>query len=77
MSDKQLNEEFKKLEAQIRKGTQFGGGDSRAILGVALLGQAIVNLDRTSTRLAVVNVILAVILAAIGVMQICLMLHGH
>ena len=36
---KDLADEFEKLETQIRTGVQFGGGtDSRAMLGIALLG---------------------------------------
>lgn len=42
-----------------------------------LLGIAIRKLDRTSARLALANVALAVVLAIIGMIQVWLMLHGH
>jgi hypothetical protein len=76
--EEDLGKRFKELETSIRQSVQFAGGtDSRGMLGIALLGQAIVKLDRTSTRLAVANVVLAVILAAIGGVQIFLMVRGH
>jgi hypothetical protein len=34
-------------------------------------------LDRTSSRLAIVNIILTVVVVLIGVLQVVLMIRGH
>ena len=58
---------------------QTGQGilDMRVNRVLALLGKAVVRLDRTSGRLAMVNIALTITLAVIGVIQIVLMVKGH
>ena len=76
--DKNLAEEFVTLEKQVRTTVQIGGGtDSRLMLGVALLGQSIVRLDKTSSRLAWINIGVGCIVMLIGVLQVIVMLKGH
>lgn len=85
MSQKDLGDEFEKLETAVRNSVQFGGGtDSRAMLGIALLGQAIVRLDKTSTQLATANVKLTKMytwltgaILLVSIIQIGLMLRGR
>jgi hypothetical protein len=54
------------------------------MLGIALLGQAIVRLDKTSTTLATANLKLATMytwltaaILLVSIIQICLMLRGR
>jgi hypothetical protein len=75
-SREELEKQFMKLEAELEplSGQFTGVTDARAILGIALLGIATVKLDRTSSRLATVNICLTVALVVVGVIQIILML---
>lgn len=41
------------------------------------LGLAVIRLDRTSARLAKANIVIAIVLAVIGVVQVVLMVKGH
>jgi hypothetical protein len=92
MSTEDLGAEFDKLEANVRGSVQIGGGtDSREMLGVTLLGQAIVKLDKTSTELAKANIeltrvnvrltkmytLLTVAILAVSTIQAVLMMSGH
>ena len=43
---------------------------------VASLGLSVLKLDASSTRLAVVNIVLTIVLVIIGGIQICLMIRG-
>ncbi|MGA9039891.1 MAG: hypothetical protein WB421_05095 [Terriglobales bacterium] len=75
--DKALDSELEKLEETTRHGASYTGTDYRIIRPAVLLGLAVRKLDNTSTRLALANIILAAVLAIIGVVQICLMVRGH
>lgn len=78
MKKDKLEEDIEALEGQIRSGVQFvGGADSRLLIGTTLLGKAILRLDRTSSRLAWINIALAVIVVVIGIFQVILMVKGH
>ena len=44
---------------------------------IAFLGKAVLRLDRTSTRLAIVNIVLTAVILIVGLIQIVLMLRGH
>jgi len=50
-----------------------GGFDPNATWALALLGKSVIRLDRTSSRLAIVNIVLTVVIVAIGVVQVVLM----
>jgi hypothetical protein len=76
-SREDLEGDFSQLEKDVRAGTaSTGGTDTRAILGILLLGIAIVKLDRTSSRLSLVNIFLGVALLIAAAIQICLMVHA-
>jgi hypothetical protein len=78
MKKPNLNSDFLELEKQVRSGVQtYGGSDTREILGIALLGQAITKLDHTSTFLSWVNISVGIVVALIGTLQIYLMIKGH
>jgi len=58
-------------------GAQANFGDARVTSAIGYLGKAVLKLDRTSSRLAVVNIVLTAVILAVGVVQIYLMLRGH
>lgn len=49
----------------------------RMIAATAVLVKSVLFLDESSSRLAIVNIILAFVLVFIGIMQIVLMFRGH
>jgi len=56
-----------------------GGGtviDTNVSRALALLGKAVVRLDTTSSRLAVVNIVLTAVILLVGVVQIVLRLRA-
>jgi hypothetical protein len=56
-----------------------GGGtviDTNVSRALALLGKGVVRLDGTSSRLAVVNIVLTAVILLVGVVQIVLMLRA-
>jgi hypothetical protein len=74
----ELDEAFDKLLAIDKSEvTAVGYGALNGIRAAALLGKAIKKLDRTSTLLAIGNIVVGLGLAVIGIVQICLMLRGH
>ncbi len=64
-----LTDEQKELAASMRSG-QLGHT-------VVLLGKAILRLDRTSSRLAIVGIVLTIVVVITGIIQTVLMLKGH
>jgi len=76
-SREDLESQFSELEKEVKGGSKSTGGtDTRAILGTLYLGMAVVKLDRTSSRLSLVNIFLGVALLIAAVVQICLMVRG-
>ena len=52
-------------------------GDAGTTRAIGLLGKAVLRLDKTSTRLAIVNIALAVVFLLLGVIQLVVMLRGR
>jgi hypothetical protein len=60
------------------KGSQNNfGPDVRVAGALGILVEAVVRLDKTSRRLAVVSIVLTGVILAVGIVQIGLMLRGH
>lgn len=78
-SEKELEMAFDKIltEGPELYGTTSGYVDRSGAIATSLLAKAILKLNRTSGRLAMVNTWLTVALLLIGVLQIVLMLRGH
>lgn len=51
--------------------------DHRVIRAISLLTASIIRLDKTSSRMAVVNIGLTIVILLVGIVQIILMLRGH
>jgi hypothetical protein len=56
--------------------TEAGFHTKRIVSAIALLGKSTVRLDRTSSRLAKVNIALTVVVVLIGILQLVLMFWG-
>jgi hypothetical protein len=69
----ELKEDFDALLKPTGGGGNFGADSTKPI---ALLGKAIMRLDRTSAHLAWVNIGLGVAILLAALVQICLMLRG-
>jgi hypothetical protein len=69
----ELEGNFDALLKPTGGGANFGADPTKPI---ALLGKAIIRLDKTSARLAWVNIGLGVAILLAALVQICLMLHG-
>jgi hypothetical protein len=54
-----------------------GGTDTSAVRGLGVLTKAILRLDRTSSRLAIITIVLTVVIILVGIVQIVLMLRGR
>jgi hypothetical protein len=70
------------LEARFRTiqdqpSTPMSHSDRNVEIAVGVLGEAVVRLEKVSTRLSWINIILAVVIACVGVIQIVVMLRGH
>ena len=76
MEDKDLDDSLEDL-VKLVKASNEKSVAMAAQWGTALLGIAVRKLDQTSKRLAWVNIALTVALAIIGIVQVCLMLHGR
>jgi len=74
--DEKLEREFDQLAATIG-GSQANFGDARTTSAIGYLGKAVLRLDRTSGRLALVNIVLTAVILIVGLIQIVLMLRGH
>jgi len=73
--EKELHHVWRSVtEGQV---TVIGASDTALVKGMALLGLAVIRLDKTSSRLAKINIVLAVALLLGGVAQIILMVRGH
>jgi hypothetical protein len=58
-------------------GGQANFGDARTVSAIGYLGKAVLKLDKTSSLLAVVIIVLTAVILIVGVVQIVLMLRGH
>jgi predicted membrane channel-forming protein YqfA (hemolysin III family) len=76
MEDKELDNALENVVKLVKQSNEKSGAMA-VPWGTALLGIAVRKLDQTSKRLAWVNIGLTVALAIIGMVQVCLMLHGH
>lgn len=71
------------LLARLRKvfkpqGAQSNfGPDARVAPALGILVEAVVRLDKTSRRLAIVNIVLTGVILLVGIVQIILMFRGH
>jgi hypothetical protein len=72
-----LEAEFEKLAGSILESANTPWQNATVVKALSLLGISIVQLDRTSSRLAMVYIFLTVVLGIIGIVQIVLMLRGH
>jgi len=70
-----LKKEFEKMTLpQVGGRNNFSPEHIKDAIGY--LGMAIMKLDATSSRLAIVNIVLTVVLVGIGVLQVILMFRG-
>ena len=76
MGKEELDREFDRLTATTGA-SQSNFGDVGMTKAIAFLGKAVLRLDRTSTRLAIVNIVLTAVILIVGLIQIVLMLRGH
>ena len=61
----------------VTVGGAYGNVDAHITSAIGYLGKAVLMLDRTSSRLAIVNIVLTAVILMVGLIQICLMLRGH
>jgi hypothetical protein len=54
-----------------------GASDTALVKGTAVLGLAVIRLDKTSSRLSKVNIALTVVILLVGIAQIALMICQH
>jgi hypothetical protein len=71
-----LEREFDFLTAKV-DGSQANYGDARTTSAIGYLGKAVLKLERASSRLAIVNIVLTAVILVVGLVQIVLMLRGH
>lgn len=62
---------------QPKGGQSNYGPDARVAPALGILVEAVVRLDKTSRRLAIVNIVLTGVILLAGVVQIILMVRGH
>jgi hypothetical protein len=74
--EEDLNREFDRLTANTGA-SQASWGDARTTSAIGYLGKAVLRLDKTSSRLATVNIVLTAVILIVGLIQIVLMLRGH
>jgi hypothetical protein len=70
-----LERRFDEVLADLTTGSNVHDFELRRT--VAALGKAVLRLDRSSTRLWIINIILTVVILGIAVVQVGLMLKGH
>ena len=80
MGEKELDQEFDRLTATT--GASLSNyGDVATVKAIGYLGKAVLRLDRTSSRLAIVNIVLTAVILIVGLIvgsiQIALMARGH
>ena len=73
----ELEEALRKLQQRGPDLYKGGWTDMNVRPSILLLTEAVLRLDKTSTRLARVNIALTIALAVIGILQIYLMARGH
>lgn len=71
-----LEREFDRITAATA-GAQANLNEALTTNVVGHLGKAVLRLDRTSSRLAIVNIILTAVILVVGLIQIVLMIRGH
>lgn len=72
--EKALREVWNSVKAST---SVVGASDTAMVKGTALLGLAVIRLDKTSGRLAWVNISLTVIIVFATLVQTYLLLRGH
>jgi hypothetical protein len=73
----ELENELAQLAARVPETAQTPWQNYTVVKGLSLLGLSVVRLDKTSTRLAKVNIWLTVVILLVGIVQIVLMVRGH
>jgi hypothetical protein len=71
-----LEKDFDRLIAGSGGAVNSNFSNTPIVAATALLGKAIIRLDRTSTRLSYVNIGLGIAILLTALVQICLMLHA-
>ena len=76
MTDEPLDRQVEKLEAQ---GPRFVSrlSDANVLQAVILLTKAVLQLDKTSSRLAKVNISLTIVVVALAGIQLAVILLHH
>jgi hypothetical protein len=70
----ELEQGFEVLWNSVKHTAGMGGvSDPPTVRGLALLGLAVIRLDRTSSRLALVNLGLTLMILFLGITQVALM----
>ena len=69
----ELEEHFDALIKPTGGGANFGADPTKPI---ALLGKAVIRLDRASTRFSTVTIWLTVVILLVSIVQVVLMLRG-
>jgi hypothetical protein len=71
----ELQKLFERMEAVVTSDLFAKGGEMNTAqsLGISLLGQAIIKLDATSSKLATANIWVGVVIALVGVIQLVMM----
>ena len=70
-----LERRFDDVLADLTTGSNVHDFELRR--AVAALGKAVLRLDRSSTRLWIINIILTVVILGVAVLQVCLMIKGR
>lgn len=74
MEKDELEQGFEVLWNSVKHTAGMGGvSDPPTVRGLALLGLAVIRLDRTSSRLALVNLGLTLMILFLGITQVALM----
>jgi hypothetical protein len=70
-----LEKRFDEVLADLTTGSNVHDFELRRT--VAALGKAVLRLDRSSSRLWMINLALTVVILGVAVIQVCLMMRGH
>jgi hypothetical protein len=73
-------DELEKELSDLGQGENWLGGglvDRRQVPALLVLTKAVIRLDKSSTLLARVNIVLGIIVIGIGILQVVVMLRGH
>ena len=78
MERDELEHGFAVLWNSVKHTAGMGGvSDPPTVRGLALLGLAVIRLDRTSSRLALVNLGMTLMIFFLGITQVVLMWRGN